>query len=56
MNNNGPITMLYKIPPPPFSPSSSSSSLSTETTLRVSSPEPEDRPGESLKPLYITEV
>lgn len=50
----GPITMLYKIPPPPFSRSSSSSSLSTETTLRVSSPEPDDR--EPLKPLYITEI
>jgi hypothetical protein len=50
----GPITMLYKIPPPPFSRSSSSSSISTETTLRVSSPEPEDR--EPLKPLYITEI
>ncbi|CAF0943841.1 unnamed protein product, partial [Didymodactylos carnosus] len=51
----GPITMLYKIPPPPFSRSSSSSSLSTETTLRVSSPEPEEH-REPLKPLYITEV
>jgi hypothetical protein len=50
----GPITMLYKIPPPPFSRSSSTSSLSTETTLRVSSPEPDDR--EPLKPLYITEI
>jgi hypothetical protein len=50
----GPITMLYKIPPPPFSRSSSSSSLSTETTLRVSSPELDDR--EQLKPLYITEI
>jgi hypothetical protein len=52
----GPITMLYKIPPPPFSRSSSSSSLSTETTLRVSSPEPDDRRNEPLKPLYITEI
>ncbi len=50
----GPITMLYKIPPPPFSRSSSTSSLSTEITLRVSSPEPDDR--EPLKPLYITEI
>ncbi|CAF1281668.1 unnamed protein product [Rotaria sordida] len=50
----GPITMLYKIPPPPFSRSSSSSSLTTETTLRVSSPEPDER--EPLKPLYITEI
>jgi len=50
----GPITMLYKIPPPPFSRSSSSSSISTEPTLRVSSPEPDDRG--PLKPLYITEV
>ena len=50
----GPITMLYKIPPPPFSRSSSSSSLSTETTLRVSSPELDER--EPLKPLYITEI
>ena len=50
----GPITTLYKIPPPPFSRSSSTSSLSTETTLRVSSPEPDDR--EPLKPLYITEI
>ncbi|CAF4266134.1 unnamed protein product, partial [Rotaria magnacalcarata] len=50
----GPITMLYKIPPPPFSRSSSTSSLSTETTLRVSSPEPEEH--EPLKPLYITEI
>jgi hypothetical protein len=48
--------MLYKIPPPPQSRSSSSSSLSTETTLRVSSPEPEDHPNEQLKPLYITEI
>jgi hypothetical protein len=56
MMSNGPITMLYKIPPPPHSRSSSSSSLSTETTLRVSSPEPGDRPSESLKPLYITEI
>ena len=52
----GPIAMLYKIPPPPFSRSSSSSSLSTETTLRVSSPEPDDRLHEPLKPLYITEI
>jgi hypothetical protein len=52
----GPITMLYKIPPPPFSRSSSSSSLSTETTLRVSSPEPDDHRNEPLKPLYITEI
>ncbi|CAF1460677.1 unnamed protein product [Adineta steineri] len=50
----GPITMLYKIPPPPFSRSSSSSSISTEPTLRVSSPEPDER--EPLKPLYITEI
>ncbi|CAF1279168.1 unnamed protein product [Rotaria sp. Silwood1] len=50
----GPITMLYKIPPPPFSRSSSSSSLTTETTLRVSSPEPDEH--EPLKPLYITEI
>ncbi|CAF3102541.1 unnamed protein product [Rotaria socialis] len=50
----GPITMLYKIPPPPFSRSSSTSSLSTETTLRVSSPEPDEH--EPLKPLYITEI
>jgi hypothetical protein len=56
MSKTGPITMLYKIPPPPYSRSSSSSSLSTETTLRVSSPEPEDRPNEPLKPLYITEI
>ncbi|CAF0876906.1 unnamed protein product [Rotaria sordida] len=56
MTSSGPITMLYKIPPPPFSRSSSSSSLSTETTLRVSSPEPDDHPKESLKPLYITEI
>jgi hypothetical protein len=56
MTSSGPITMLYKIPPPPHSRSSSSSSLSTETTLRVSSPEPGDRPSESLKPLYITEI
>ncbi|CAF2768137.1 unnamed protein product [Rotaria sp. Silwood2] len=56
MTSSGPITMLYKIPPPPFSRSSSSSSLSTETTLRVSSPEPDDRPKEPLKPLYITEI
>ncbi|CAF0844927.1 unnamed protein product, partial [Didymodactylos carnosus] len=54
-SSGGPITMLYKIPPPPFSRSSSSSSLSTETTLRVSSPEPDDH-REPLKPLYITEV
>ncbi|UJR31990.1 hypothetical protein I4U23_019461 [Adineta vaga] len=52
--SGGPITMLYKIPPPPFSRSSSSSSISTEPTLRVSSPEPDER--EPLKPLYITEV
>ena len=51
-----PIAMLYQIPPPAFSRSSSSSSLSTETTLRVSSPEPDDRPQQSLKPLYITEI
>ncbi len=56
MTTTGPITMLYKIPPPPYSRSSSSSSLSTETTLRVSSPEPDDRPNEPLKPLYITEI
>ena len=56
MTKSGPITTLYKIPPPPFSRSSSSSSLSTETTLRVSSPEPDDRPREPLKPLYITEI
>ena len=54
--NNGPVAMLYRIPPPPFSRSSSSSSLSTETTLRVSSPEPDDRQKEPLKPLYITEI
>lgn len=53
-NAGGPITMLYKIPPPPFSRSSSSSSISTEPTLRVSSPEPDDH--EPLKPLYITEI
>ena len=52
----GPIAMLYKIPPPPLSHSSSSSSLSTETTLRVSSPEPDDHRNEPLKPLYITEI
>jgi hypothetical protein len=51
-----PIAMLYQIPPPAFSRSSSSSSLSTETTLRVSSPEPDDRRQEPLKPLYITEI
>ncbi|CAF1136886.1 unnamed protein product [Rotaria sp. Silwood1] len=56
MTSSGPITMLYKIPPPPLSRSSSSSSLSTETTLRVSSPEPDDHPKEPLKPLYITEI
>ena len=56
ITGGGPITMLYKIPPPPFSRSSSSSSLSTETTLRVSSPEPDDRLNEPLKPLYITEI
>jgi len=56
MTKSGPITMLFKIPPPPYSRSSSSSSFSTETTLRVSSPEPEDRPNEPLKPLYITEI
>jgi hypothetical protein len=56
MTSSGPITMLYKIPPPRPSRSSSSSSLSTETTLRVSSPEPDDHPHESLKPLYITEI
>ncbi len=56
LSKSGPITMLYKIPPPPHSRSSSSSSLSTETTLRVSSPEPDDRPNEPLKPLYITEI
>jgi hypothetical protein len=50
------MPMLYKIPPPPYSRSSSSSSLSTETTLRVSSPEPDDRPNPPLKPLYITEI
>lgn len=55
-HGGGPITMLYKIPPPPFSRSSSSSSLSTETTLRVSSPEPDDRSNEPLKPLYISEI
>ncbi|CAF0880180.1 unnamed protein product [Adineta ricciae] len=53
-SSGGPITMLYKIPPPPFSRSSSSSSISTEPTLRVSSPEPDER--EPLKPLFITEV
>ncbi len=53
-SGGGPITMLYKIPPPPFSRSSSSSSITTETTLRVSSPEPDER--EPLKPLYITEI
>ncbi|CAF0777396.1 unnamed protein product [Adineta steineri] len=56
MTKSGPITMLYKIPPPPFSRSSSSSSLSTETTLRVSSPEPDEQPNPPLKPLYITEI
>ncbi len=56
LSKSGPITTLYKIPPPPQSRSSSSSSLSTETTLRVSSPEPDDRPHEQLKPLYITEI
>ena len=56
ISGGGPITMLYKIPPPPFSRSSSSSSLSTETTLRVSSPEPDDHHREPLKPLYITEI
>ena len=57
MNQGGPLTILYNIPPPePFSRSSSSSSLSTETTLRVSSPEPEERTKEPLKPLYITEI
>jgi hypothetical protein len=56
MTKSGPITMLYKIPPPPYTRSSSSSSITTETTLRVSSPEPDDRPTESLKPLYITEI
>lgn len=56
MNTTGPVTMLYKIPPPLLSRSSSSSSLSTETTLRVSSPEPDDRPREPIKPLYITEI
>lgn len=55
-NAGGPITMLYKIPPPPFSRSSSSSSLSTETTLRVSSPEPDERVPEPLRPLYISEI
>ena len=56
LSKSGPITMLYKIPPPPFSRSSSSSSLSTETTLRVSSPEPDTPPNHPLKPLYITEI
>lgn len=55
-SRSGPIAMLYSIPPPPFSRSSSSSSLSTETTLRVSSPEPDDERNEPLKPLYITEI
>lgn len=55
-STGGPITVLHSIPPPAFSRSSSSSSLSTETTLRVSSPEPEDRPVAPLKPLYITEI
>ncbi|UJR14743.1 hypothetical protein I4U23_001734 [Adineta vaga] len=56
MSKSGPITVLYKVPPPPFSRSSSSSSLSTETTLRVSSPEPDHPPNQPLKPLYITEI
>ena len=56
LTKSGPITTLYKIPPPPRSQSSSSSSLSTETTLRVSSPELDEHPKEPLKPLYITEI
>jgi hypothetical protein len=55
-NISGPVTMLCNIPLPPCSRSSSSSSLSTETTLRVSSPEPDDQPNETFKPLYITEI
>ncbi|CAF1614470.1 unnamed protein product, partial [Adineta ricciae] len=56
LSKSGPITTLYKVPPPPYSRSSSSSSLSTETTLRVSSPEPDRQPNQPLKPLYITEI
>lgn len=53
----GPFRILYKIPAPSvYSRSSSSSSLSTETTLRISSPEPDEKPSDSVKPLYITEI
>lgn len=57
MTSSAPIAVLHKIPTPSaYSRSSSSSSLSTETTLRVSSPEPDEQPKTPLKPLYITEI
>jgi len=57
MTSSAPIAMLYKVPTPAvYSCTSSSSSLSTETTLRVSSPEPDEQTKTPLKPLYITEI